>query len=82
MDLALESGDVIKPSNGWYSLVDTDTGEISLNKVRAKDTETSEFLGVVLKRPKFKEWVKNKFKLGAMQSTNNIDLDDADDTDD
>lgn len=81
LDLALESGDVIKPSNGWFSLVDTDTGEISPNKVRAKDTETSEFLGVVLKRPKFKEWVKNKFKLGAMQSTNNIDLDDADDTD-
>jgi RecA/RadA recombinase len=67
LDLALESGEVIKPSNGWFQLVDKETGELIGQKTRAKDTETEAFLGVVLKRASFQEWIKNKFKLGAMQ---------------
>ncbi len=67
LDLALEAGEVMKPSNGWYSLVDKSTGEIDAKKVRAKDTESEEFLGVVLQRDSFKQWVKSKFELSGMQ---------------
>ena len=40
LDIALESGHVIKPSNGWYSKVDKETGEVEDKKYRIKDTET------------------------------------------
>lgn len=63
LQLAIEAGEVVKPSNGWYQLVDKETGEMIGSKVRAKDTETEEFLGVVLKRPSFKKWVIDNFKV-------------------
>lgn len=69
LDLALAAGEVIKPTNGWFSLVDKETGEISDKKVRMKDTQTDEFLGTVLKRDSFKLWVKNRFKLGSIVGT-------------
>ena len=63
LDLAIETKDVVKPSNGWYQLVNPETGELLGGKVRSKDTETESFLGVVLKRNSFKEAIKDKFKL-------------------
>ena len=69
LDLAVDSGIVIKPSNGWYQLVDMETGEVVGGKVRAKDTETDAFLGKVIQDKFFKDWCRNKFKLGASQST-------------
>lgn len=63
LQLAMEAGEVVKPSNGWYQLVDKESGELIGSKVRAKDTETEEFLGVVLKRESFKQWVRETFKL-------------------
>lgn len=64
LELALEGNFVAKPSMGWYQLVDTSTGELVGSKIRARDTETEEFLGSVLKNPKFKEFVKRKYKIG------------------
>jgi RecA/RadA recombinase len=63
LDLALESGHVIKPSNGWFSLVDTETGEVSDKKVRSKETQTDEFLGSVVSKQSFKDFVANKYKM-------------------
>lgn len=70
LDLALEAQEIVKPSNGWYQLVDKTTGEMIGGKVRQKDTETPDFLGVVLKRDSFKEFIKNKYKLGAVNMNN------------
>lgn len=67
LDLALESGLVQKPSNGWYSLVDED-GVLADKKVRAADTGNDAFLGKVLKNPKFNEFVKNKYRLTYKQT--------------
>ena len=39
LDLAIEGGYVVKPSNGWYQLVDRTTGEVSGTKMRAADIE-------------------------------------------
>ena len=43
MDIALESGHVVKPNQGWYQKVDISTGELIGGKLRLKDTETEEF---------------------------------------
>lgn len=64
LELALESGDVIKPNNGWYQLVDTETGEMIGQKVRESATAKDDFLGVVLQRKSFIDFVAKKYKLG------------------
>lgn len=61
VDLALASGHVIKPSNGWYQRVDMETGEIEDKKWRLKDTESKEFWSPVLACTKFQKWVENRY---------------------
>lgn len=63
LDLALEAGEVVKPNNGWYQLVDKETGELLGSKVRSSQTETDEFLGVVLARESFNKWVEDNYML-------------------
>jgi len=63
LDMAQESGHVIKPSNGWYQQVDMSTGEILEKKYRFKETETKDFWEPVLACPKFNEWVKNRYQI-------------------
>jgi RecA/RadA recombinase len=63
LDIALESGHVIKPSNGWYSKVDKDTGEVEDKKFRIKETDTKEFWMPVLKQKSFREFVENKYRM-------------------
>jgi RecA/RadA recombinase len=43
LDIALESGHVIKPSNGWYSKVDLQSGVIEDKKYRIKETDSADF---------------------------------------
>lgn len=68
LDIAIESGHVIKPSMGWYSRVNGTTGEIEDKKWRAKDMDTKEFWMPVLQDKTFTEWVKNRYQVahGAM----------------
>lgn len=63
LDLALESGHVIKPSMGWYSRVTTSTGEVEEKKWRAKDTSCSEFWMPIITDPTFNEWIENRYKI-------------------
>lgn len=65
LDMALCSGHVIKPSNGWYQKVDPETGEVLGNKLRAADTNTEEFWESILNDPSFNKWVNNTFKITA-----------------
>ena len=62
LDMALESGHVTKPSNGWYAKVDLDTGEVEDKKYRLKDTDTSEFWDPVLKQDSFRQWVRDNYQ--------------------
>jgi RecA/RadA recombinase len=64
LDMALESGHVIKPSNGWYSRVDAD-GVVEEKKFRIKDTDTKEFWLPVIQNKSFQEWVKNNYQVAA-----------------
>jgi RecA/RadA recombinase len=61
LDLALESGHVIKPSNGWYSKVNVETGEVEEKKYREKDTDDYGFWESILNEKTFHEFVKNKY---------------------
>ena len=62
LDLAIESGHVVKPTNGWYAKVDQSTGEIG-DKKRIADTATAEFMESILKDPKFKDFIKHKYEI-------------------
>jgi RecA/RadA recombinase len=64
LDIALESGHVIKPSNGWYQKVDVDTGVIEDKKYRIKDTDTKDFWLPLLTSKSFFSYVKNKYSMG------------------
>jgi RecA/RadA recombinase len=62
LDMALESGHVVKPNNGWYSKVDMGTGEVEAKKVRLVDTEAEEFWNSILADETFKEWIRNRYQ--------------------
>jgi RecA/RadA recombinase len=62
LDIAIEGNFVQKPSNGWYSKVDLETGELS-EKVRFDKTQTSEFWKDILINEQFKEFVRKKYEI-------------------
>ena len=65
LDIALESGHVTKPSNGWYSRVNTETGEVEDKKWRIKDTDSADFWGKILEDATFKEWIENNYQFSS-----------------
>ena len=75
LELALESGDVIKPKNGWYALVDTETGEISEKNVREAQTASPDFLGQVITRKHFQDFIRSKYKLSGDLQVTEEDMD-------
>jgi RecA/RadA recombinase len=75
LDLALESGHVIKPSNGWYSKVNVETGEVEDKKYRVKDTDCKEFWMPVLQDKSFYDFVKNKYSVGQVEMVSDESID-------
>ena len=64
LDLAIEGGYVVKPSNGWYQLVDRSTGEVMGNKMRAADIEDNKDVWKqLLSTTDFSDFIKNKYTL-------------------
>ena len=57
LDIALESGHVTKPSNGWYQR----TGEEK--KYRLNDTYTKEFWLPVLTDASFGDWIEKRYRM-------------------
>jgi RecA/RadA recombinase len=77
LDVALESGHVIKPSNGWYQKVNKETGEIDDKKYRIKDTDSKDFWLPILTSKSFYDHIKNKYSIGQGEVMMRDDLDDA-----
>jgi RecA/RadA recombinase len=75
LDIALESGHVIKPSNGWYQKVDKETGEMHDKKYRIKETDTKEFWLPILQQKSFIEFVKNKYQVSSSEILRDEDID-------
>ena len=67
LDIAIESGHVIKPSNGWYSKVDQDTGEVEDKKYRLKDTDTKDFWMSIITSKSFQTYVEEKYRVAAAE---------------
>ena len=61
LDIAMMTGHVIKPSNGWYSKVDMETGEIEDKKYRYNDTQTKDFWLPVLTSKTFRDAVEKMY---------------------
>jgi len=72
LDVALAGGFVTKPSNGWYQLVDKNTGEEIGSKVRHKDTLKSEFWEGLLKNEQFIEFISSMYSI---VGSSNLSLD-------
>jgi RecA/RadA recombinase len=62
LEVALEGGFVTKPSVGWYSKVNRETGEVEDSKFREKDTLNEEFWSSII-TDEFKDYLKGKFKI-------------------
>lgn len=77
LDVALESGHVIKPSNGWYQKVNKETGEIDDKKYRIKDTDSKDFWLPILTSKSFYDHIKNKYSIGQGEVMMRDDLDEA-----
>ena len=76
MDMALESGHVIKPKVGWFQKVDMMTGEILDKNYRMADTYDFSFWHPILICPKFNEFIEKKYAVAAgsiMQSEDTIE---------
>jgi len=73
LEVALEGNFVQKPTNGWYSKVDQETGELG-QKYREADTHHKDFWGDLLKNEKFKEFVNQKYSIsyGNIMGEDNI----------
>ena len=67
LDIAIESGHVIKPSNGWYSKVDTETGEVEEKKYRIKDTDTKDFWLPIITSKSFQTYVEEKYRVASAE---------------
>jgi len=77
LDLAIESGHVIKPSNGWYSKVDVESGVIEDKKYRVKETDTKEFWLPILKQKSFREFIENKYQIASGSIMQDASYDEA-----
>ena len=73
LDVALEGNFVQKPSNGWYSKVDLETGELG-DKVRFDKTQTSEFWKDLLASEKFNEFVRKKYEVAYGSIMGDVDI--------
>lgn len=67
LDVAIEGEFVIKPSVGWYSKIDPETGEIEDRKYRAKDTDTKDFWLPLLEHENFRDYIKNRYQVGKQE---------------
>jgi RecA/RadA recombinase len=64
LDVALEGGYIVKPKNGWYALVDRETGEIQQPNMRAKEiVNNKEFWMKMFKDTDFPKYIENKYKM-------------------
>jgi RecA/RadA recombinase len=64
LELAIESGHIVKPSNGWYSKIDND-GVVEDKKYRIKDTDTKEFWMPVLQQKSFRDFIEKKYLIAS-----------------
>jgi RecA/RadA recombinase len=63
IDVALKSGHVVKPKQGWYAKVNMETGEVVSPNKRLKDTMTADFWDSILEDESFQKFVEDMYML-------------------
>lgn len=64
LDIALEGGYVTKPKQGWYALVNRETGEIVEPNMRASQLESNmEFWVNMFKDTDFNKFIERKYRM-------------------
>jgi RecA/RadA recombinase len=61
LDIAIEAGFVVKPSNGWYSHKDSE------KKYRQKDTYTKEFWLPILSNKDFRQYIDDTYRIAGSE---------------
>ena len=64
LDVAMQGKYISKPSPGWYSTVDQETGELSDTKVREAQTLEEDFWKPIFEQTDFLSYIEKKFKIG------------------
>lgn len=73
-ELALESGDLISPTKGFYQMVNKDTGEVLYDSKKFRRAEleaTNQYLMEILKRKSFRDFVEDTYMLKATEMDTN-----------
>jgi hypothetical protein len=63
LDVALESGHVRKPKNGWYQAVVPETGEELTQNLRVAQTMNREFWENIFEKTDFESYIEKRFKI-------------------
>lgn len=66
LDIAIVSGHVVSPKQGWYEATNPKTGEIiGTKKWRRAETSCAEFWDPIFKTTDFAEWASSAYRLGS-----------------
>ena len=65
LDVAIDGGFVVKPSNGWYAHKGTE------KKFRQKDTYTKEFWMPILTSKEFRDYIESRYKIAGTDMLQN-----------
>lgn len=76
LEIALEGGFVVKPSNGWYSKIDPKTGEVEEKKYRLKETDDANFWMPIIRNTGFAEYIKNRYSVGVSSIVKDDEVDE------
>jgi len=77
LEMAMETGHVIKPSVGWYSKVNVETGEVEEKKYRIKETDKKDFWMPVITDPTFQEAIKKRYQISHGKIVTDDEIDQA-----
>lgn len=75
MEMALESGHVIKPKNGWYAKVNMETGEVEAKNWRLADTNSAIFWNSIINSESFKKYIRDTYQLTNDKMLTNEEID-------
>jgi len=76
LDVALDGGYIIKPKNGWYAVVDKETGEVKAPNMRANDiVDNKEFWMKMFKETDFSQYIEKTYRManGSIMEEDNED---------
>ena len=64
LDVAIDGGYVVKPKNGWYAVVDKETGEVKAPNMRAGDiVDNKQFWINMFTKTDFAKYIENRYRM-------------------